>query len=58
MWTVGCSLSRCPQDHYLDFLGIENTTWGLWKNHVALLVMTVTFLSITYLKLRFIKKFT
>ncbi|KAK2886128.1 hypothetical protein Q8A67_016965 [Cirrhinus molitorella] len=44
-----------------DFLteqGIEYSTWGLWQNHLALGIMTVIFLIIAYLKLRFIKKFT
>ncbi|KAF3852526.1 hypothetical protein F7725_005881 [Dissostichus mawsoni] len=43
---------------YLDYLGIEYTTWGLWENHVALTVMTFIFFIIAYLKLRYIKKFT
>uniref|UniRef100_A0A8C4GWQ0 Broad substrate specificity ATP-binding cassette transporter ABCG2 n=1 Tax=Dicentrarchus labrax TaxID=13489 RepID=A0A8C4GWQ0_DICLA len=49
---------RCTGEQYLDYLGIEYTTWGLWENHVALTVMTFTFLIIAYLKLRYIKKFT
>uniref|UniRef100_A0A8C4GWP5 Broad substrate specificity ATP-binding cassette transporter ABCG2 n=1 Tax=Dicentrarchus labrax TaxID=13489 RepID=A0A8C4GWP5_DICLA len=48
----------CTGEQYLDYLGIEYTTWGLWENHVALTVMTFTFLIIAYLKLRYIKKFT
>ncbi|KAL1249271.1 hypothetical protein QQF64_020276, partial [Cirrhinus molitorella] len=39
-----------------DFLteqGIEYSTWGLWQNHLALGIMTVIFLIIAYLKLRF-----
>ncbi|XP_018517067.1 broad substrate specificity ATP-binding cassette transporter ABCG2d [Lates calcarifer] len=48
----------CTGEQYLDYLGIEYTTWGLWENHVALTVMSIIFLIISYLKLRFIKKFT
>uniref|UniRef100_A0A671WG21 Broad substrate specificity ATP-binding cassette transporter ABCG2 n=1 Tax=Sparus aurata TaxID=8175 RepID=A0A671WG21_SPAAU len=49
---------RCTGEQYLDYLGIEYTTWGLWENHVALTIMTFMFLIIAYLKLRFIRKFT
>ncbi|KAA8594693.1 hypothetical protein FQN60_011828 [Etheostoma spectabile] len=59
---TNCSLSTvgltCTGEQYLDYLGIEYTTWGLWENHVALTVMTFIFLVIAYLKLRYIKKFT
>ncbi|GLD52301.1 ATP-binding cassette sub-family G member 2-like protein [Lates japonicus] len=48
----------CTGEQYLDYLGIEYTTWGLWENHVALTVMSIIFLIISYLKLRFMKKFT
>ncbi|XP_075948030.1 broad substrate specificity ATP-binding cassette transporter ABCG2d isoform X1 [Anarhichas minor] len=48
----------CTGEQYLDYLGIEHTTWGLWENHVALIIMMLIFLIITYLKLRYIKKFT
>uniref|UniRef100_A0A8K9UI62 Broad substrate specificity ATP-binding cassette transporter ABCG2 n=1 Tax=Oncorhynchus mykiss TaxID=8022 RepID=A0A8K9UI62_ONCMY len=50
--------TMCTGEQYLDYLGIEYTTWGLWENHVALAIMTLIFLVIAYLKLRFIKKFT
>ncbi|XP_062243011.1 broad substrate specificity ATP-binding cassette transporter ABCG2d [Platichthys flesus] len=57
-----CSTSTaaltCTGEQYLDYLGIEYTTWGLWENHTALGVMSIVFLLIAYLKLRFIKKFT
>uniref|UniRef100_A0A8C5EPH8 Broad substrate specificity ATP-binding cassette transporter ABCG2 n=1 Tax=Gouania willdenowi TaxID=441366 RepID=A0A8C5EPH8_GOUWI len=43
---------------YLDYSGIDYTSWGLWMNHVALTVMALIFLIIAYLKLRYIKKFT
>uniref|UniRef100_A0A4W6BQY9 ATP-binding cassette, sub-family G (WHITE), member 2a n=1 Tax=Lates calcarifer TaxID=8187 RepID=A0A4W6BQY9_LATCA len=45
----------------LEFLteqGVDYSTWGFWQNHVALGAMTICFLAITYLKLRFIRKFT
>lgn len=49
---------RCTGEQYLDYLGIHYTAWGLWENHVALTIMTIVFLIIAYLKLRYIKKFT
>lgn len=49
---------NCTGEAYLARQGIDYSTWGLWQNHVALLVMTTCFLTITYLKLRFIRKFT
>ncbi|KAL3996597.1 un [Sarotherodon galilaeus] len=48
----------CTGEQYLEYLGIDYTSWGLWENHVALTVMMIIFLIIAYLKLRFIKKFT
>lgn len=57
LMTKSCCF-RCKGEEYLYYQGIKYTTWGLWENHVALSVMTVIFLIITYLKLRFIKKFT
>ncbi|KAL4618171.1 ATP-binding cassette sub-family G member 2-like [Arapaima gigas] len=51
-------ISRCTGEEYLENQGIDYSTWGLWQNHVALVIMTFIFLSIAYLKLRFIKKFT
>ncbi|XP_041641714.1 broad substrate specificity ATP-binding cassette transporter ABCG2d [Cheilinus undulatus] len=59
---TNCSMSTagltCTGEQYLDYLGIEYTTWGLWENHVALIIMAFIFLIIAYLKLRYIKKFT
>ncbi|XP_029985835.1 ATP-binding cassette sub-family G member 2-like [Sphaeramia orbicularis] len=52
--TVVC---RTGED-FLQTQGVDYSTWGLWQNHVALSVMTVVFLTIAYLKLRFIRKFT
>ncbi|XP_042606163.1 broad substrate specificity ATP-binding cassette transporter ABCG2-like [Cyprinus carpio] len=43
---------------FLSKQGITYSSWGLWQNHLALGIMTLIFLIIAYLKLRFIKKFT
>uniref|UniRef100_A0A8C4GJ82 ABC transporter domain-containing protein n=1 Tax=Dicentrarchus labrax TaxID=13489 RepID=A0A8C4GJ82_DICLA len=43
---------------YIFIQGVDYSTWGFWQNHVALSVMTFCFLTIAYLKLRFIRKFT
>nr|XP_023683404.1 ATP-binding cassette sub-family G member 2-like [Paramormyrops kingsleyae]XP_023683405.1 ATP-binding cassette sub-family G member 2-like [Paramormyrops kingsleyae] len=48
----------CTGEDFLKEQGIDYSTWGLWQNHVALLIMTIIFLTIAYLKLRFIRKFT
>ncbi|CAL9700018.1 unnamed protein product [Knipowitschia caucasica] len=59
---MNCTMSttdlKCRGEQYLEYLGIEYTAWGLWKNHVALITMMVIFLIITYLKLRYMKKLT
>ncbi|NXF09903.1 ABCG2 protein, partial [Smithornis capensis] len=48
----------CTGDEYLQSQGIDASTWGLWQNHVALACMSVIFLTIAYLKLHFMKKFS
>ncbi|KAK5848127.1 hypothetical protein PBY51_005769 [Eleginops maclovinus] len=48
----------CTGEEFLDIQGVDWSVWGLWQNHVALGVMTFCFLTIAYLKLRFIRKFT
>ncbi|XP_034425208.1 broad substrate specificity ATP-binding cassette transporter ABCG2-like isoform X1 [Hippoglossus hippoglossus] len=48
----------CTGEEFLALQGVNYSSWGLWQNHLALGVMTVCFLTITYLKLRFIKKFS
>ncbi|XP_053199624.1 broad substrate specificity ATP-binding cassette transporter ABCG2-like [Scomber japonicus] len=48
----------CTGEDFMDEQGVDYSTWGLWQNHVALAIMTTIFLTITYLKLRFIRKFT
>ncbi|NXN79038.1 ABCG2 protein, partial [Bombycilla garrulus] len=45
-------------EEYLRRQGIDPSTWGLWQNHLALACMTVIFLTIAYLKLHFMKKFS
>ncbi|XP_030922302.1 ATP-binding cassette sub-family G member 2 [Geospiza fortis] len=48
----------CTGEAYLESQGIDMSTWGLWQNHLALACMTLIFLTIAYLKLRFMKKFS
>ncbi|KGL97879.1 ATP-binding cassette sub-family G member 2, partial [Charadrius vociferus] len=48
----------CTGDEYLKSQGIDASSWGLWQNHLALACMTVIFLTIAYLKLHFMKKFS
>ncbi|NXG70375.1 ABCG2 protein, partial [Baryphthengus martii] len=48
----------CTGDEYLKNQGIEASSWGLWQNHLALACMTVILLTIAYLKLHFMKKFS
>ncbi|XP_078100385.1 broad substrate specificity ATP-binding cassette transporter ABCG2-like [Sander vitreus] len=48
----------CTGEEFLKIQGVDPSTWGLWQNHLALGVMTICFLIIAYLKLRFIRKFT
>ncbi|XP_077575547.1 broad substrate specificity ATP-binding cassette transporter ABCG2d [Stigmatopora nigra] len=48
----------CTGEQYLDYLGIRYDSWGLWENHLALLIMAAIFLLISYVKLRYVKKFT
>ncbi|XP_072858080.2 broad substrate specificity ATP-binding cassette transporter ABCG2 [Pogona vitticeps] len=48
----------CTGEEYLKIQGILATPWGFWKNFVALICMTLIFLTIAYLKLRFLKKYT
>ncbi|KAJ7327148.1 hypothetical protein JRQ81_016907 [Phrynocephalus forsythii] len=50
--------SMCNGEEYLKNQGFEPTSWGLWQNHVALACMTVIFLSISYVKLCLMKKFS
>ncbi|XP_032440165.1 broad substrate specificity ATP-binding cassette transporter ABCG2-like isoform X1 [Xiphophorus hellerii] len=56
-FTLEGNVSQSGED-YLKDQGVDHSTWGLWQNHLALSIMTICFLTIAYLKLRFIKKFT
>uniref|UniRef100_A0A8C2JSR8 ATP-binding cassette, sub-family G (WHITE), member 2a n=2 Tax=Cyprinus carpio TaxID=7962 RepID=A0A8C2JSR8_CYPCA len=57
--TSGLEMQVCTTgEEFLSEQGIHYSTWGLWQNHLALGIMTLIFLIIAYLKLRFIKKFT
>ncbi|XP_056346242.1 broad substrate specificity ATP-binding cassette transporter ABCG2 isoform X2 [Oenanthe melanoleuca] len=48
----------CTGEQYLESQGIDPSPWGLWQNHLALACMTLIFLTIAYLKLHFMKKFS
>ncbi|XP_029381785.1 ATP-binding cassette sub-family G member 2-like [Echeneis naucrates] len=48
----------CTGEDFLTTQGVDYSTWGFWQNHLALGLMTICFLTITYIKLRFIRKFT
>lgn len=48
----------CTGEEFLKEQGVDFSTWGFWQNHMALGIMTFCFLTIAYLKLRFIRKFT
>ncbi|NXE54670.1 ABCG2 protein, partial [Casuarius casuarius] len=48
----------CTGDDYLKNQGIDPSSWGLWQNHLALACMIAIFLTISYLKLHFMKKFS
>ncbi|KAM5159082.1 broad substrate specificity ATP-binding cassette transporter ABCG2-like isoform 1-T2 [Callospermophilus lateralis] len=52
----GCaSYVICTGEEYLTLQGMD-LSWGLWKNLLGLAVMLIFFLTITYLKLIFLKK--
>ncbi|XP_003414134.1 broad substrate specificity ATP-binding cassette transporter ABCG2 isoform X1 [Loxodonta africana] len=48
----------CTGEEFLTSQGIDLSPWGLWKNHLALACMIVIFLTIAYLKLLFLKKYS
>ncbi|XP_053535852.1 broad substrate specificity ATP-binding cassette transporter ABCG2-like [Ictalurus punctatus] len=48
----------CTGEQHLQAQGIDYSTWGLWQNHMALIIMTIIFLIIAYIKLRFMRKFS
>lgn len=51
-------MMTCTGDAYLERQGIDLSPWGLWSNHVALACMIIIFLTIAYLKLLFLKKYS
>ncbi|XP_052591552.1 ATP-binding cassette sub-family G member 3-like isoform X1 [Peromyscus californicus insignis] len=46
----------CTGEEYLIIQGIDLSSWGFWKNHVALACVMIIFLSITYVRLLILKK--
>ncbi|NXP79914.1 ABCG2 protein, partial [Ramphastos sulfuratus] len=48
----------CTGEEYLKSQGIEVSSWSMWQNHLALACMTLIFLTIAYLKLHLMKKFS
>ncbi|XP_053088790.1 broad substrate specificity ATP-binding cassette transporter ABCG2d [Pangasianodon hypophthalmus] len=48
----------CTGEQHLQAQGIDYSTWGLWQNHMALIIMTIIFLIIAYIKLRFMRKYS
>ncbi|XP_043530401.1 broad substrate specificity ATP-binding cassette transporter ABCG2 [Chiloscyllium plagiosum] len=46
----------CTGEEYLTRQGIEATEWALWQNHIALACIMIICFTISYLKLRFMKK--
>ncbi|XP_073330902.1 broad substrate specificity ATP-binding cassette transporter ABCG2-like [Pagrus major] len=55
---TGNTTIGCTGEDFLTVQGVDYSTWGFWQNHLALGIMTICFLAIAYLKLRFIRKFT
>ncbi|XP_027709187.1 ATP-binding cassette sub-family G member 2 isoform X2 [Vombatus ursinus] len=53
-----CEYAVCSGEDHLTNQGIDLSPWGLWQNHVALACMMIIFLTIAYLKLFFLKKFS
>nr|XP_015203009.1 PREDICTED: ATP-binding cassette sub-family G member 2-like [Lepisosteus oculatus]XP_015203010.1 PREDICTED: ATP-binding cassette sub-family G member 2-like [Lepisosteus oculatus] len=48
----------CYGEAYLCGQGINYNDWAMWENIVALACMTIIFLTIAYIKLKVMKKFT
>uniref|UniRef100_A0A8C8W1K9 ATP-binding cassette sub-family G member 3-like n=1 Tax=Peromyscus maniculatus bairdii TaxID=230844 RepID=A0A8C8W1K9_PERMB len=62
-FTVSCPvchctwcLQLCTGEEYLIIQGIDLSSWGFWKNHVALACIMIIFLSITYVQLLALNK--
>uniref|UniRef100_A0A8D2CWZ3 ABC transporter domain-containing protein n=1 Tax=Sciurus vulgaris TaxID=55149 RepID=A0A8D2CWZ3_SCIVU len=49
---------RCTGEEFLTIQGMDLSPWGLWQNYVGLAVLMIFFLTITYLKLLFLKKYS
>ncbi|XP_047385517.1 broad substrate specificity ATP-binding cassette transporter ABCG2-like [Sciurus carolinensis] len=55
----GCtSYVICTGEEFLTIQGIDLSPWGLWKNLLSLTCMILVFLTVTYLKLVFLKKYS
>ncbi|XP_032876142.1 broad substrate specificity ATP-binding cassette transporter ABCG2 isoform X1 [Amblyraja radiata] len=48
----------CTGEQYLARQGIIASQWSLWKNHLAMAIMMTILFTMSYLKLRFMKKFS
>ncbi|XP_070848964.1 broad substrate specificity ATP-binding cassette transporter ABCG2-like [Chaetodon trifascialis] len=48
----------CTGEEFLTEQGVDYSIWGFWQNIMSLGIMIFCFLTITYFKLRFIRKFT
>ncbi|XP_059131297.1 ATP-binding cassette sub-family G member 3-like [Peromyscus eremicus] len=46
----------CTGEEFLTIQGINLSSWGFWKNHVALACIMIIFLSITYVQLLSLEK--
>ncbi|XP_052591806.1 ATP-binding cassette sub-family G member 3-like [Peromyscus californicus insignis] len=46
----------CTGEEFLTIQGIDLSSWGFWKNHVALACIMIIFLSITYVQLLSLEK--
>ncbi|XP_057628890.1 ATP-binding cassette sub-family G member 3-like [Chionomys nivalis] len=46
----------CTGEEFLMTQAIDLSSWGFWKNHVALVCIMIIFLSITYVQLLSLKK--
>uniref|UniRef100_A0A6I8N0B8 ABC transporter domain-containing protein n=1 Tax=Ornithorhynchus anatinus TaxID=9258 RepID=A0A6I8N0B8_ORNAN len=55
---TNATIAPCYGEKYLCSQGVGVSNWAMWENILALVCMTLIFLSIAYVKLRFMKKFT
>ncbi|XP_029409410.1 ATP-binding cassette sub-family G member 3-like [Nannospalax galili] len=47
---------RCTGEEFLTIQDIDLSSWGFWKNHVALAIIMIIFLTVTYVQLLLLKK--